>query len=455
MIDKVKGIINRDSNEWTEEFSELVSDVGYGVFWKDQVSDLNSILGVLRKRINEDGFFYYYNISSNMTNYKAKVVDFATKETYKDVVDDWKQKSAAWLSDTFDGYSDDKNNRAAIAFLVSEFVEIPKSERYNISQFETLWGKNAWIKNAVAYTNILTKEFMKMKEIRDILLTNHNIVLNGAPGTGKTHLALELTRQLEAEYSFVQFHPSYDYTDFVEGLRPIKQEGKDIAFERKNGAFKKLCEQAVKSILDGNETKFIMIIDEINRGDMSKIFGEGFFSIDKGYRAKAEYIRNLLQTSTTEELRQKALQRIMPIETQYQNLINPNSEDCFRYGFFVPENVYIIGTMNDIDRSVESMDFAMRRRFVFKEIVPDFAADAMGLSDIAKNKMKAINSIICKSESDGLGSSYQVGPSYFKEVDDFETLWQQSIEPLLEEYLRGNPIRQKLINELREKYNAA
>ena len=100
-----------------------------------------------------------------MTNYKAKVVDFATKETYKDVVDDWKQKSAAWLSDTFDGYSDDKNNRAAIAFLVSEFVEIPKSERYNIQQFETLWGKNAWIKNAVAYTNILTKEFMKMKEI--------------------------------------------------------------------------------------------------------------------------------------------------------------------------------------------------------------------------------------------------------------------------------------------------
>ena len=163
--------------------------------------------------------------------------------------------------------------------------------------------------------------------------------------------------------------------------------------------------------------KFVFIIDEINRGDISKIFGELFFAIDPGYRGE-----------------------IGRVKTQYQNLLE--DDDVFKNGFFVPENVYIIGTMNDIDRSVESMDFAMRRRFTWKEVTPsdtESILDILSCANEAKATMTRLNKAI--SETDGLGKAYQIGPSYFLKLDknggDFNKLWQMNIEPLLKEYLRG------------------
>ncbi len=141
-----------------------------------------------------------------------------------------------------------------------------------------------------------------------------------------------------------------DYTDFVEGLRPnINANG----FERRDGIFKAFCSKAANDYESNKDNKYVIIIDEINRGEISKVFGELFFSIDPGYRGTKG-----------------------KVDTQYQNLIkadekmpNDSSKDYpFINGFYVPENVFIIGTMNDIDRSVESMDFAFRRRFAFKEI---------------------------------------------------------------------------------------
>lgn len=382
---------------------------------------------------------------------------------------------------------------------------------------------------------------LKYKEYIDLLAEAHNLVLTGAPGTGKTYMAQAIAEEMGAVTKFVQFHPSYDYTDFVEGLRPIEKGDGQLGFERKDGVFKEFCREAIKNLIDSKKSiesltkeiswqekldrfvedsieegtklktvngsefeisemkghtivihneqnekttqvavnadeilelltndvplnivrdirnyfnrkfgtqpdsyafviakairamrqkmpvveankidrkPFVFIIDEINRGEVSKIFGELFYAIDPGYRGKKDYL----------------------VQTQYQNLV-PET-DIFAKGFYVPENVYILATMNDIDRSVESMDFAMRRRFTWKEVTPtdtEAMLDTLSCVNEAKATMNRLNNVI--AETEGLGASYMIGPSYFLKLGenggDFLKLWKMNIEPLLKEYLRG------------------
>ena len=181
----------------------------------------------------------------------------------------------------------------------------------------------------------------------------------------------------------------------------------------------------------------MFIIDEINRGELSKIFGELFYAIDPGYRGEKGKVK-----------------------TQYQNLIN--KDDVFVDGFFVPENVYILATMNDIDRSVESMDFALRRRFAWKEIKPEDRLEMLSekldheICEKAKRVMKALNEEISKTR--GLGSAYQIGPAYFLKLDkehyngDFTALWDMHIEILLKEYLRGYSNTDAKVEEFKNVY---
>ena len=161
--------------------------------------------------------------------------------------------------------------------------------------------------------------------------------------------------------------------------------------------------------------KYIFIIDEINRSEISKIFGELFFVIDPGYRGKAG-----------------------EISTQYSNLHSDPDEK-----FYIPENVYIIGTMNDIDRSVDSFDFAMRRRFRFVELRADERLEMLAsleneeLEAEAIRRMAALNKAITKVED--LNENYQIGASYFLKLKtlDFDQLWTDYLQPLLQEYIQG------------------
>lgn len=257
-------------------------------------------------------------------------------------------------------------------------------------------------------------------QLTQSLLKSPNLILRGAPGTGKTYLAkeiaLELTGGNEDQIGFVQFHPSYDYTDFVEGLRPVSNGDGAIEFKLQDGIFKKFCQKARDVKKTGGKDKFVFIIDEINRGEISKIFGELFFSIDKGYRGEKG-----------------------SVSTQYANLHETDEK------FYIPDNVYIIGTMNDIDRSVDTFDFAMRRRFRFVEIT---AESQLGMLDKelkdnaeeAKLRLRNLNAAIENVQE--LNSHYHIGPSYFlnlNDVDfDYELLWSDYLKPLLEDYVRGS-----------------
>lgn len=269
----------------------------------------------------------------------------------------------------------------------------------------------------------------------DLLENNKNLILTGAPGTGKTHLAKEIAREITGsdnddshQIEFLQFHPSFDYTDFVEGLRPIKKEGKDeIGFELKDGIFRKFCDAARK---DSNSS-YVIIIDEINRADISKVFGELFFSIDKGYRGNRGSVK-----------------------TQYANLREEDDQL-----FFVPDNVHIIGAMNDIDRSVESFDFAIRRRFAWKKITPEERKSMLDVEipdwkEDAISKMDEVNAII--KDNPELGEDFQIGPAYFLRLNeyegDFTKLWDMHLAPLLNEYLRGLPNKTEILEELENAY---
>ena len=365
----------------------------------------------------------------------------------------------------------------------------------------------------------MSLEYKVYHPLSQTLLQSKNLILRGAPGTGKTYLAKEIAKELtdgnEDQIGFVQFHPSYDYTDFVEGLRPDSNGDGTIEFRLQDGIFKDFCQKAKEAQLIGGQDnfdeawdsyleyinvaeekeyitktsylsvnsrqnlsvnydsgvpgwslprkyvyelykdknynkqeyyksggktvletlrkrfglkdyvspteidtdkKFVFIIDEINRGEISKIFGELFFSIDPGYRGEKG-----------------------SVSTQYSNLHETNDK------FYIPENVYIIGTMNDIDRSVDTFDFAMRRRFRFVEVT---AESQLGILDNtlgdkaeeAKTRLRNLNVEIEKVQE--LNSHYHIGPSYFlklKDVDfNYELLWSDYLKPLLEDYLRGS-----------------
>lgn len=242
-----------------------------------------------------------------------------------------------------------------------------------------------------------------------------------------------------------------DYEDLISKL--TYGETKTLDYVEYGWILQELLNRIPKSVRNGDAniskdsspTKYIFIIDEINRGEISKIFGELFFSIDPGYRGMEGRVK-----------------------TQYQNLITDESDPFFD-GFYVPDNVYIIGTMNDIDRSVESMDFAMRRRFAWEEIMANDNIDMLDelreLKDDVVGKMRNLNAAIESIE--GLNSSYHIGAAYFRKLtsylnkdntnlqEAYKSLWDNHLRGVLSEYLRGSMNMMENLKNLEEKYNKA
>ncbi|WP_418628613.1 McrB family protein [Ruminococcus sp.] len=277
-----------------------------------------------------------------------------------------------------------------------------------------------------------------------------NIIFTGAPGTGKTYSVEEYVKN--KEHKFVQFHGSYDYTDFVEGLRPVERADQ-MVFVRMDGTFKALCREAAEAEQSAMDEEieapiYYFVIDEINRAELSKVFGELMYCFEKrgsDHRVQTQY-HNL------------------PTYGETENDIEKLDNDIFKDGFYVPENVVIIGTMNDIDRNVETFDFALRRRF---DWIPIKANDFMETSlrsmlndekvskDLAQRAIR-MNEVISGESGKrfGLNEDYHIGPAYFKDYDkaksmgkNLDDIWKRNIEPILREYLRGKNGVDKFIND--------
>lgn len=552
---------------------------GYGQGWND-----GKIQNLIKEWENYDGAKVCINVYA--ANIQSRATYLNWKNSWNNIRPIWDDNKVTTLYITEEEKTDAKSELEytidALGLYQDNITEELKSF------YEKFMSYN---QNNTEYDNLVNK-------LKILLEKNHNIILTGAPGTGKTYLAKKVAESMgcsENEIGFVQFHPSYDYTDFVEGLRPIEKDG-NIGFERKDGVFKEFCKKAImqsahyvhternvhhltnsnysshvyinksntfrdlflqiqtdikkgkikslksptshgnfinvnydnikdritfnnqkktieeshlellfnyfkdkniynlsgyerqdyfeiiskltpntktidythyacilqellnraKNPIDNNNldlfyeenTKnteshdspknFVFIIDEINRGEISKIFGELFYSIDPCYRGKSD--------------------KTLPL-SQYHNLIPEG--DIFKDGFYVPDNVYIIGTMNDIDRSVESMDFAFRRRFAFIEIKAEDRLSMLdelndeSLKTKATNRLKNINKAI--SEIECLSPAYHIGASYFLKLNNyggnFELLWEYHIEGLLREYMRGMRNVDDKIKELKKAYD--
>jgi len=281
------------------------------------------------------------------------------------------------------------------------------------------------------------------------------IIFTGAPGTGKTYAAKLIAQTMgarqpwnkNARYTLVQFHPSYDYTDFVEGLRPVPAAGSEAGefkFGKLDGHFKGFC----RRVLEQNDPdgKYFFIIDEINRAELSKVFGELMYCLETDKRGE----KNSVQTQ---------YQNLPTYSVEKARCLKPGKEDVFSGGFFIPANVIIIGTMNDIDRSVESMDFALRRRFEWieaevndKTLEGAFRRFGGAISTSAEALAKCVMNLNKKIEEEG--RRYGLNRQYFISQGQFASLpngkaaaveavrnyvWDRRIEPLLREYLRGEP----------------
>lgn len=287
-----------------------------------------------------------------------------------------------------------------------------------------------------------------------------NVIFYGPPGTGKTYLVknmIDLVCQGNtSRYEWVQFHPSYTYEDFIEGIKPtgITENG-SVKLELVNGIFKELCIRAKND----PEHKYYFIADEINRANLSAVFGEVLSCIEPSYRDTNEN-HNLIKTqySTIETKiinEQLETAKDDKKKEQIKKKVYFYDENTKETKFGIPSNVYFIGMMNDVDKSIDSFDLALRRRFkwIRKDCDTEVVRDFLNEEDIKEESIeKYIKSIVSLnkfiSDELKLGKSYEFGHSFFmkitynkknKEIEDEhkKNLFENYLKPTLTEYLRS------------------
>ena len=263
-----------------------------------------------------------------------------------------------------------------------------------------------------------------------------NIIYYGAPGTGKTKFVkdcLDILDPNRTRTEWVQFHSGFEYEDFIDGIKPIGIQNGNLNLALTNGIFKEFCLKAAQN----TDENFFFIVDEINRADIAAVFGETLSLLEENYRGKSSAIK----------IKNSALMEDIIVSDASKKSL------CIDYGnlqtkFYIPANIYFIGMMNDVDKSIDCFDLALRRRFAWVlmecnyEVVEnvtdeDYTAKCKNLNQYITGKTYELNG---KQEQDGLnlGRAYEIGHSYFlkKEAMSEQQIWNRHIEPILREYIR-------------------
>lgn len=536
--DIVKGLVARDRTEWKNQLeTDFKNGAKYSVtWWHELPQPKNKILPRLRKTIENDGYFDFYYVENNEAVYKATVNDFVEASDYSLKMEEWKKKDPIWFSESLDEYVDD-NKSAKILFLSSRFERLQTP--IPIELFKIYKDKGLPVRAHLgAFSDIEQIEINIMADrlelLKQILLQKKQIILQGAPGTGKTYntaaLALsilgiqfnpndhnEIMKLYDEQRKnncifFTTFHQSMGYEDFVEGLKPeVAENGKDVLYRVEDGIFKKICSQKEKpdfeqqyqllqNLLKKGELRFetktdhspftvilnssgnlsissgkylengssatsitkeklekrdpgdknscyievirdymnkelqvskpcVLIIDEINRGNISKIFGELITLLEADKRQNGEH----------------------PV-----SVILPYSKKEFS----VPSNIYIIGTMNTTDRSTGRIDYAVRRRFAFYTLEADTEAivshykEKVELGEKANQLFNAVKEFISDNKTEDLEmDELMVGHSYFmaSSAEELRLKLDYEIIPLIKEYEKDGLLQPS--DELKDKIN--
>lgn len=313
----------------------------------------------------------------------------------------------------------------------SDFALITKEKLAENDKNQSVYYKLYEV--AYSFANLCGKADIKSSNLKgflELLRTHKNIIFHGIPGTGKTYTMVNNIKNLisnEEQMLITQFHPSFSYEDFIEGIKPAGIENGQLKLELKNGIFREFCDKAKKEekgflekLEKGNFNEalsdhgYFFIADEINRAELSRVFGELLYALEyRGEKGK--------------------------IKTQYASM--RDDED-----FYVPENMFLLGTMNDLDKSIDSFDLALRRRFIWQEMECDYnvIGDEIYANNIEEyaQACKKLNDKISKD----IGEKYQLGHSYFLKIEfkndeikdsDMKKLFSNRFEALLKEYLRS------------------
>ncbi|HEC1777149.1 AAA family ATPase [Campylobacter sp. RKI_CA19_01128] len=324
----------------------------------------------------------------------------------------------------------DKIKKSDLALITKDKLQ-GDGEKYINNITESVYYK--LYKAAYDFANLCGKADIKSNDLegfKKLLKTHKNIIFHGIPGTGKTYTIVNNVKNIiknENQMLITQFHPSFSYEDFIEGIKPTGIENGQLKLELKNGIFREFCDKAkeeekgfLEKLEKGNFNEalsdhgYFFIADEINRAELSRVFGELLYALEyRGEKGK--------------------------IKTQYASM--RDDED-----FYVPENMFLLGTMNDLDKSIDSFDLALRRRFIWQEMECDYNVirDEIYANNIEEyaQACKKLNDKISKD----IGEKYQLGHSYFLKIEfkndeikdsDMKKLFSNRFEALLKEYLRS------------------
>lgn len=307
-------------------------------------------------------------------------------------------------------------------------------------------------------------KYINAKTIADA--DNPNVIMYGPPGTGKTWYVdnnIDFVCQGDStRYIILQFHPSFTYEDFIEGIKPkgVSKDG-NIRFELVNGVFKNFCIKAKNN----PDKSYYFVVDEINRANLSSVFGETLSRLEKGYRYDGKTNKNLIKTQYS-----SLIEDLIREDDKYKSLAFTIVNEEVKFG--VPENVFFIGMMNDVDKSIDAFDLALRRRFKWirkdcnYEVIEEETRfkrkeDFSNISQYIKACEKLNNYI---SNELGLGKSYEFGHSFFMKMSDIakrkeitqhnlEVLFNLYLRPTLKEYLRAVFAESDLDDKLIEALN--